>query len=46
MQIKYRNFAIYKLFFSLKFAGIVFVSTSAFINSSHVIAESPIIFAK
>ena len=43
-QVKYRNFAFYRLLFSLKFVGNVFVSfsydlASASIISSHVITE-------
>ena len=55
MQVKYRNFDFYRLlFFSLKFVGIVFVSSHNLavasslydsIISSHVIAESSIILA-
>ena len=44
MQVKYINFVVYRSgFFSLKFAGIVFVS---FIILSHVITESLIILAE
>ena len=51
MQVKCRNFVIYRLLFSLKFVGTVFVSllhnlALASINSSHVITESSIILAK
>ena len=43
MQVKYLNFVFYRLPFSLKFVGIVLVST---IISSHVITESSIKPAK
>ena len=51
MQVKYRNFMFYRLFFSLKFVGAVFVFesyklASASIISSHVIAESSIVLPK
>ena len=51
MEAKYRNFVFYRLLFSLKFVGAVFVSltfniASASIISSHSIAESSIILAK
>ena len=47
MSAKYKNFAFYRLLFSLKFVGFVFASSSYdSIISSRVIAESSIIFAK
>ena len=47
MQVKYRNFAFYRLFSLLEFVGIVFVSSlyDSF-TSSHVIAKLSIILAK
>ena len=47
-RVKYRNFVFYRLyFFSLKFGGIVFVSSwYDSIISSHVSTESFIILAK
>ena len=55
MQVKYKNFCVLQItFFSLKFVGIVFVSSSSFrlslvsksITSSQIIAESSVILAK
>ena len=56
MKVKYEHFTVLQVaFFSLKFVGIVFVSSydlasasslSDSITSSHVIAESSIILAK
>ena len=43
MQVKYRNFSFCKLLFSLKFVGIVFVSS---LISSQLITESSILLAK
>ena len=43
MQVKYRNFVFYMLLFSLKFIGIVLVSS---IILSHVLTESSVILAK
>ena len=46
MQVKYRNFVFAGYFFSLKFVGIVFISSlydlaSDSKISSHIITESP-----
>ena len=43
MQVKYVNFVFYRLLFSSKFVGTVFVSS---VISSYVITESSIMFAK
>ena len=43
MQGKYRNVVFYRLLFSLKFVGTVFIFS---VISSHVISESSVILAK
>ena len=43
MQVRYRNVVFYRLLFSLKLVGTVFVSSMI---SSHEITESSIILAK
>ena len=51
MQVKYRNFVLQIIFFSLKFVGTVFIYSlfdlaSASINIWHVITKLSIVLAK